>query len=493
MLPRRAFMLYAAGSLWPLMGNPTAFAKRNPANPELANLQPDMRYLENDRVKLGIDLSIGGAVTYLADKANGGENMINSCDWGRQIQLSYYSGPNPYIGPNGEEPMPSWAGLGWNPIQAGDAGGYPSEVTQFEYVEDVATGTRAMVVECIPKQWPHFNVPGDCTFRCVYTLSENTFKLTATIRLHRLDHTQYAGRSQEMPALYTNGPWYKLVTYQGVKPFKGEPLRTLVRKADGKGWPWTQAYIPECWSALVNDADIGVGVYQPDSMYITAGFHGGDAAKGVGGAKNGQTGYIAPLSSTVLDWNGESTYETYFIVGSLEEIRKFVYDIAPHQASTCWIFAHDRQHWVYEGTTDAGCPIENELKIACTKGTPGVMVGPRTFWRAEERKTFEMELAVEPNDGADLPESLGLLVRMDPVTPADLVDSDDIRKMPPEEQAKLGLPLLTVQVPVATGAQYQTVTADLSGLTGYTGAMKQLRVTLPLCDGTVRVKRIEIR
>ena len=27
--------------------------------------------------------------------------MINSHDWGRQIQLSYYSGPAPYVGPNG--------------------------------------------------------------------------------------------------------------------------------------------------------------------------------------------------------------------------------------------------------------------------------------------------------------------------------------------------------------------------------------------------------
>ncbi len=510
MLSRRTLMLCAVGSLLPLAKD-SAFAKRNPANPELTNLKPDMRYLENDRVKLGIDLSLGGAVTYLADKANGGENMINSYDWGRQIQLSYYSGPNPYIGPEGEEPVPSWAGLGWNPIQAGDAGGYPSEVTLFEYVEDADTETRSMVVECVPKQWPHFNVPGDCTFRCVYTLSENTFKLTATIRLQRLDHTQYAGRSQEMPALYTNGPWYKLVTYQGVRPFSGEPLRALVQRADGKGWPWTQAYIPECWSALVNDANIGVGVYQPDSMYITAGFHGGDATKGVGGAKDGQTGYIAPLSSTILDWNGESTYETYFIVGSLEEIRKFVYDIAPHMASTQWNFTHDRQHWVYEGTTDAGWPIENELKINCVEEKPGVMVGPRTFWNAENKKTFEMELAIKPNPrtesnecdattddaaqgkGSESPNSFELLVQVEPVTPADLIDSDDVRKMSAEEQAKLRVSPLTIRVPVVADTQYQMVTADLSTLTGYTGAMKQLRITLPSCDGVVHVKRIEIR
>ncbi|MBP5621744.1 MAG: hypothetical protein J6X44_06995, partial [Thermoguttaceae bacterium] len=90
-----------------------------------------MRYIENNRVKLGLDLSLGGAVTYLEDKLNHSGNMINSFDWGRQIQLSYYSGPTPYVGPNGEQPSPSWAGLGWNPIQSGDCGGFRSQVLDF--------------------------------------------------------------------------------------------------------------------------------------------------------------------------------------------------------------------------------------------------------------------------------------------------------------------------------------------------------------------------
>ena len=70
-----------------------------------------MRYLSNSRLRLGVDLSLGGAVTVLEDKANGGANMINSHDWGRQIQLSYYSGPTPYIGPKGEKPHEVWAKL----------------------------------------------------------------------------------------------------------------------------------------------------------------------------------------------------------------------------------------------------------------------------------------------------------------------------------------------------------------------------------------------
>ncbi|MDR3309158.1 MAG: hypothetical protein LBS80_04310, partial [Tannerella sp.] len=126
-------------------------------------------FLENERIKLGIDLNLGGAVTFLSDKENGGNNMINSSDWGRQIQMSYYSGPWPYIGPNGETPAESWAGLGWNPIQSGDAGGNRSKVLTFE-----KRGENAMIVRSIPMQWPHTSgVAGDCEFECLYTLVDN--------------------------------------------------------------------------------------------------------------------------------------------------------------------------------------------------------------------------------------------------------------------------------------------------------------------------------
>jgi hypothetical protein len=124
-----------------------------------------MRYLSNSRLRLGVDLSLGGAVTVLEDKANGGVNMINSHDWGRQIQLSYYSGPTPYIGPNGEKPHEEWAKLGWNPIQSGSVGKVKSKTIACEQLDPLTLRVR-----CIPMQWPHINVPGDCIFEVTYRL-----------------------------------------------------------------------------------------------------------------------------------------------------------------------------------------------------------------------------------------------------------------------------------------------------------------------------------
>lgn len=61
-----------------------------------------MSYLENDQIRIGLNLDIGDAITYLS-KTGSNENIINSYDLGRQIQMSFYSGPVPYE-PNVKKP-----------------------------------------------------------------------------------------------------------------------------------------------------------------------------------------------------------------------------------------------------------------------------------------------------------------------------------------------------------------------------------------------------
>ena len=160
----------------------------------------DVRYLETDRLRLGVDTSLGGAVTFLEDRKAGGGNMINSHDWGRQIQMSYYSGPVPYVGPKGEQPHADWARLGWNPIQSGSVGKVKSRLLSVDQPD-----ARSLIVRCTPMQWPHLDVPGDCIFEAGYRLvEENVVEMSARIINQRADKTPYAARRQEMPALYTN-------------------------------------------------------------------------------------------------------------------------------------------------------------------------------------------------------------------------------------------------------------------------------------------------
>ena len=48
-----------------------------------------MEYIDNGVIKLGVNLALGGAITYLAESKTG-KNIVNNWDWGRQIQMSFY-------------------------------------------------------------------------------------------------------------------------------------------------------------------------------------------------------------------------------------------------------------------------------------------------------------------------------------------------------------------------------------------------------------------
>src|ERR1700678_948641 len=107
------------------------------------------------RCRLASTSTRGGSITFLANAD--GENIVNSADLGRQIQMSFYSGPVPYA-PDGKQPAKAWEGLGWNPIQTGDYFGHPSRVIDFRQ------RANSIYVKCIPMHWPLDNVPGECTF-----------------------------------------------------------------------------------------------------------------------------------------------------------------------------------------------------------------------------------------------------------------------------------------------------------------------------------------
>ena len=70
-------------------------------------------YLDNGVIKLGIELTKGGSITYLSISGTT-NNIVNDHDLGRQIQQSYYSGPQPYNPSNNVNPV--WTNWPWNLI-----------------------------------------------------------------------------------------------------------------------------------------------------------------------------------------------------------------------------------------------------------------------------------------------------------------------------------------------------------------------------------------
>jgi hypothetical protein len=342
-----------------------------------------MSFLDNGRVRLGVDLNLGGAVTYLSASGND-LNLINSWDWGRQVQMSYYSGPVPFT-PNGKQPEPMWRGLGWNPIQAGDHFGNPSR--SIDWSNDGIT----LYVKCVPMQWPLNNEPLEGTFETWYTLDGPAVKVRARLNNARSDCTQWPAREQELPAVYTNGPFHRLLTYTGDQPFTGGELTRIDHPFGKGGSAWAKWIGTENWAALVNDAGWGLGVWNPQCLEFNGGFVG---KPGTGGAKDAATGYVGPIRKEIIDHNIQHEYRYTLILGDLKTIRDWVYAHSAKPQPPGYHFDRDRQGWYYVNATDTGWPIHGGLNIQLPGGDPQ-LIGPKSFWRAEDAPMLHIHAALK--------------------------------------------------------------------------------------------------
>ncbi len=354
-----------------LMANPALL----PAASRLP--EPRMTFLENDEVRIGMDLNLGGAVTFLESRRRPG-NLINSADLGRQIQMSHYSGPWPFE-PEGRKPAPEWAGLGWNPIQTGDCRFNPSRTL------DHRNDGRELYIRCTPMQWPLDNVPGDCTFETWTTLEGPLVRMRFRCTNQRADRTFYRPCPQELPAVYTISRLSRLMSYTGDRPFSGDAL-THVKNDWRKPWPWTRFIATERWAALVDDTDWGLGVFKDDAGEFHGGLHGDERSSD---PKHGSTAYVAPIHLENFDHNIVYEHRTELAVGDLATLRRLFNDRAT-KGPPVWRFTADRQHWTLHEGQDQGFPWPGSWRVPLKPATR--LVGPIQSWRAESAPTVELRL-----------------------------------------------------------------------------------------------------
>ena len=245
-------------------------------------------------------------------------------------------------------------------------------------------------------QWPLDNEPGECTFETRYRLDGRSVIIESRLNNARSDTTQYPARHQELPAVYTNGVWYKLVSYIGSKPYSGDDVAVLIDRYDGKGWPWI-SYVPtESWAALVDDDNYGLGVYNQSTNMFIGGFAG---EKGAGGEKDSPCGYISPLHTEILDHNIKYSYVYRLIVGTVDDIRSEVYSVSPKTAQTRFDFAETRDHWSYTNIVDKGYGNQDCLDFSFT-GADESLNSPFCYWTNEQfnRVILDADIASDMSD-----------------------------------------------------------------------------------------------
>ncbi|MBQ7830147.1 MAG: hypothetical protein IJ345_07735 [Clostridia bacterium] len=347
-------------------------------------LDENVVYIENEYIKLGANVALGGAITYLAE--HGHKNIINSWDWGRQVQLSFYSGPAPFH-PEGTEMGEHWTHTPWNPIQTGDCFFNRSKVLEYK-IEG-----NTMYVKCIPMQWALNNVPGECTFELWYTLDHKTVNVTARLNNNRSDETQYPARGQELPAVYTNGEFYKIVSYIGDRPGTDGELTEIVGRTTERRWPSEFVLYPESWVALVDDNNYGLGVYNPHTCGAITGFAGNVSDMGWGGAKDGQTSVISMTTKVILDHNIVYTFNYSLIVGEVDEIRKTALALDSRAEHRKFSFTEDRQNFYYKGTKDKGYGNQNCLDFDFEPKT--ALCSPHVFVPAGKCKRILLDAEID--------------------------------------------------------------------------------------------------
>jgi hypothetical protein len=400
-------------------------------------------YLSNDKVRVAIDLNMGGAINYLSE-ANSNENMISNPDLGRQLQTSIYSGPIPYS-INGKQPVDKWWALGWNPVQAGDYYLHPAQIVSYQQTQN------QLYVKSVPKIWPLFDQPADCVFEHWLDLKDNTVHVHVKVTVNRADTTQYDARTQEIPCVYLTGPYYHKITYSGAKPFTNDATTEYTAQ------DMISRYGTENWAALLNDKGRGVGLYTANQFsFQTAGF----GIPNVGGEFDQSSGYINSSPWLVIDYNGQYEFDYTIIVGSLADIRQFAYSQPRPITRPNFNFVNDRQGWSYYNANDTGWPIKNELNIRwqrreLAKG-PLRIASPVVFWQAADLPKVYLQAAFTTKGNT-----------------ARLV----WRK--PDELNFYDIPSRYVEFPIIGDGQYRTYEINLQGANGWDGVICQVSLTSP--------------
>jgi hypothetical protein len=321
--------------------------------------------LDNGTIKVGVDTTFGGAITYLS-QSGFTTNLIDDYSHGNQVQQSYYSGPANFL-PAGTIQHPNWSPWPWNPNQAGDAFGNPSEVLTYSNANGV------IYVKTRPKQWALQNYAADCIEEQWTRLDGPAVRVHCRLINQRSDHTQYSAVPQELPAAYGVGTLCRFFSYTGLAPFTGGALTQQPTT-----WPPIQWRATENWSAMVNDNNFGIGVHNPNAISTVGGDLNDAGPLCTGGPTDNNFAYIAPSLLEMLDYNIVYEYDFNLIVGSLTDIRNWVYTHhSDHRLD--YHFGNNRQHW-FSTYGDAGVPsgfLRENLN-----GPDPSLIGPNTAFAA---------------------------------------------------------------------------------------------------------------
>lgn len=285
--------------------------------------KPDLLFLENKTMKIGIDRSMGASITWLSWQAHP-KNIINIYDPGRLIQQSYYAGKKLDRRADGQHKV--WSPWTWNPIQGGGVMSW-ANVTRFQKQE-----RRMLISETIPKLWDMPNEDAQAVmFQTTQfepgTGMESTVCIRNKLVCKRKDGDLWGPavrRNQELPACYFTSEFRHVESYLGEGKWR--------REEQPPGPPWGKAKPPLNVMACFNDAGQGVAIFSP---VANAHWNFGPHMHFTPTAKptDSPCMHLAPIAAVSLSPSSTLEYRYWMVVGSKKEITKQI-DILLKKYST---------------------------------------------------------------------------------------------------------------------------------------------------------------
>lgn len=267
--------------------------------PEVAS---QVQFLENGKVKIGVDLTSGGAVFWFSELPEG-PNLLNHADRGRFIQQSYYGAPD-----GSKWGDKDWR---WNPVQGGHYQGKPAKVLEQK------RSPAELYVKSMPVNWAGGEILEDCQMEEWITLQEDV--ATVRFRFAYNGTKEHPPVKQELPAVFMNFALPELVLYTGDQPWSGQKLSRSV-----PGWPNEQRRCDEEWAAFIGPDGRGLGIHFPGTKEITCyRFQGPPGPKGMG------CSYFAPIQTMAIKPGFRHDYAIRLKIGTPEEIRRTFAPVPP--------------------------------------------------------------------------------------------------------------------------------------------------------------------
>lgn len=267
----------------------------------------ELLFIENDKVKVGIDRSKGASITWLSWKAYPA-NTVNIHDPGRLIQQSYYAGRSLNRQEDGQSK--DWSPWSWNPIQGGGVASW-ARVSHFEKIDDVT-----LYGKTIPKLWDMPDEEAEATME-QWTGFEPDMPDVVVVRNRLVSKRQAGDRwgpakssPQEVPACYFTRNFDQFMVYLG--DHRWESVEQKV------GPPWGKARPPRKAMACFNGEGQGIAVFSPSSGE-TWNF-GPHVAAMSDDPQGGPCVHIAPVSRVHLGPRSTYEYRYWLIVGERESI-----------------------------------------------------------------------------------------------------------------------------------------------------------------------------